>query len=74
MVLLILSTISTGSVMMAPSSPRPMTVAPADTVHTANTAKNRKFNGRPRKLPRLTSPKVRPYREKSPKLSIGPEK
>ena len=33
-----------------------------------------KFTGRPQKLPRLTALNDLPYREKSPKLSIGPEK
>ena len=60
--------------MMLPSSSVPMTVTAAETVHTTRSEKKRKLTGRPQKLPFFTSPKVRPYREKSPKLSIGPEK
>ena len=30
--------------------------------------------GRPKRFPRRTAAKLLPYREKSPKLSIGPEK
>ena len=59
-VLSILSTMCTGSVTILPSASRPMTVTPAETVHTTRIEKKRKLTGRPQKLPFLTSPKVLP--------------
>ena len=41
---------------------------------TTSSEKNRKFTGSPRKLPFFTAVKLLPYRAKSPKFSIGPEK
>ena len=58
-----------GSVII---SPKTGTVAEA--VTTVSSEKNRKFSGRPSQLPLRTERNVRAYREKSPKLSIGPEK
>ena len=62
-------TVWIGSVI---SSPNTGTVA--DAVITVSSEKNRKLIGRPRKLPCFTAANDRPYREKSPKFSIGPEK
>src|SRR6478735_5794113 len=58
------ATVAMGSVM---SSPNTGTVADAQI--TVSSEKNRKFTGRPRKLPRLTFLKDSPYRAKSPKFS-----
>ena len=63
------STVWMGSVM---SSPNTGTVA--DAVITVSSEKNRKLTGRPSRLPRLTALNERPYRAKSPKFSMGPEK
>ena len=41
---------------------------------TVSSEKNRKLIGRPQKLPFFTAANDRPYRAKSPKFSIGPEK
>src|SRR6476659_962469 len=62
-------TVSIGSVI---SSPNTGTVAEA--VTTVRIEKNRKFSGSPSQLPFRTDVKLFAYREKSPKLSIGPEK
>jgi hypothetical protein len=63
------ATVSTGSVMSSPN-----TGIVRDAVTTTNSENTRKFTGKPRKLPRLTALNDLPYREKSPKFSIGPEK
>ena len=55
------ATVSTGSVIIEPN-----TGTVADAVTVTSSAKTRKFSGRPRKLPRLTSAIERPYRAKSP--------
>src|SRR3954447_3333640 len=65
----IFCTVWIGSVM---SSPNTGTVA--DAQMTVSSEKNRKLTGRPRKLPFLTFLNDCPYRAKSPKFSIGPEK
>ena len=65
----ILATVWIGSVI---NSPNTGTVAEA--VTTVSNENNRKFTGSPRKLPLLTALNDLPYREKSPKFSIGPEK
>src|SRR5689334_14707540 len=62
-------TVWIGSVM---SSPNTGTVA--DAQMTVSSEKKRKLSGSPRKLPFFTALKLLPYRAKSPKFSIGPEK
>src|SRR6476620_8115764 len=68
-VLSILATVWTGSVI---NSPKTGSVSDAQT--TTRMENTRKLTGRPRKLPLLTAANDLPYREKSPKFSIGPEK
>ncbi|MDF2665946.1 MAG: hypothetical protein K0R81_1796 [Microbacterium sp.] len=65
----ICSTVLIGSVMSAPN-----TGTVAEAVMTVSSEKNTKLTGRPQKLPFFTAAKLLPYRAKSPKLSIGPEK
>src|ERR1700710_1952641 len=68
-VLSIRDTVVTGSVISSPK-----TGMVSDAVTTTRMENIRKFTGRPSRLPVLTDLKDLAYREKSPKLSIGPEK
>src|ERR1051325_2006160 len=63
------STVWIGSVI---NSPNTGTVAEAGI--TVSSEKNRKLSGSPSQLPLRTALNEWAYREKSPKLSIGPEK
>jgi hypothetical protein len=63
------ATVATGSVMSSPK-----TGMVSDEVTTTRIENARKFTGRPSRLPRLTARNDLPYPEKSPKLSIGPQK
>ncbi len=65
----ILDTVCTGSVISCPK-----TGMVSDAVTTTRIENIRKLTGSPSRLPRLTAANDLPYREKSPKLSIGPEK
>src|SRR4051794_2433937 len=62
-------TVATGSVISSPK-----TGMVSDEVTTTRIENARKLTGRPSRLPRLTAPNDLPYREKSPKFSMGPEK
>src|SRR3954453_23615411 len=68
-VLSIRDTISTGSSMYWPK-----TVSVPEVVITVTSEKARKLTGRPQKLPFLTASMPVAHREKSLKLTIGPEK
>src|SRR6218665_2344067 len=63
------ATMATGSVINSLNTGRV-----AEVGMTVSSAKPRKITGMPQKLQRLTATKSLPYREKSPKFSIGPEK
>ena len=68
-VLGILATSSTGSVIASPK-----TVMEPEVITTTSRAKNRKFTGRPQKLPHFTMRSEGEKREKSQKFSIRVEK
>src|SRR3954471_7479457 len=68
-VLSIRATVVTGSVISSPK-----TGMVSDAVTTTRIEKSRKLTGKPSRLPRFTAPNDLPYREKSPKFNIGPEK
>ena len=62
-------TVATGSVIKCPNTGKV-----ADVVITVTIEKARKLIGKPQKFPSFTAFIATQYREKSPKLSIGPEK